>query len=134
MPIPSHITYCLLVTAFLLASCRSYSDLGNGFKLYEYDREDVYVGYCFSDCDRSSISVIPPTVTALDHNADWIVAKTRSATDEVGYWIVEKHIETVFCYNCGFSDSLRANVRGPLGVAEFDSLLEAEDVALSLGE
>ena len=134
MRTPSHITYGLLVTALLLVSCRSYSDLGAGFKLYAYDREDVYVGYCFRDCDISSIMVIPPTVAALDHNAEWIVARTQNATGEVGYWIVNKHIEAAFCYDCGFSDSVRANVRGPLGVAEFESLLEAEDIALSLGE
>ena len=122
-----------MVTAILtLTSCTSYTDLGSNFKLYEYDRDDVYIGYCFNRCDVSSIMVVPPTVIKVDHDADWIVARTRGAPGEPVYWVVDKSMSLSFRRDRTLSDSLRSSVRGPLVAAEFASVLEEEGIALSL--
>ncbi len=124
-----------LIALLLLPACTSYTDLGSNFKLYEYDRDDVFVGYCFNDCEVSSIPVIPRKVVKINHNSDWIVAEIEGDSSQSGYWVVDKNVEAEFCYDCGFFyDSLQANVHGPLNVEGFEAMLETEKIALRLTE
>ncbi len=122
---------CGLLAALAFASCTSRSDLGDGFHLYKSDRDDVRVGYCFNDCDKSSITVVPNRVVEVAHDAEWILARTEGGAP--GYWVVDKGVGE-FCYDCGFSDTLLAHVRGPLGATEFEAALQEKGIELSFGE
>ena len=125
--------YKLLALLFLVPSCTSYTDLGSNFKLYQYGDRDVYVGYCFHNCEKSSIIMIPPTVVDVHHDANWIIAKV--VRGDSSYWIIEKYVEIDFCYDCGFGDSLRErNLFGPLNYGEFMNMLEEKAISLRLRE
>ncbi len=79
----------LITSVIVLAGCNSYSDLGGNFKLYEYSNRDVYIGYCFNRCNESSLPVVPPTVVAIDHDDNWIIARSENRNTEPSYSVPE---------------------------------------------
>lgn len=123
----------LSLLALVPLSCVDQKDLGDNFELVESERGDANILYCFQDCGTSGIPAVPAEVIQVEHDSRWIVAKTiGGGSDSTAYWIVDKDIKADFDYDVGFTDSVKANVYGPLDSLRYAAMLRVKSIELDL--
>jgi len=65
--------------------------LENNLYLSEYDSVDRRILYQIEKQVVSGVEIVQMTVSEIDHNSDWIIAKTTdSKSSGLVYWIIKK--------------------------------------------
>jgi hypothetical protein len=110
-------------------------ELGNNFRLSEYDNVDRRILYSEEKCSGSGIEIVPMTVTAYANDPKWIVAKSRTSRfgTEYQYWIIDKGFKVdVAAKPDSTTTLLKSHLLGPLDSASFAQMIKARRIGLTL--
>jgi hypothetical protein len=130
----------ILIISLLLHSCCPFikeDDLGNNFRLSEYDNVDRRILYSKQSCSGSGIEIVPMTVTAYANDDKWIIAKSRKerSAARYQYWIINKDFEVDMTKDIdGAIRIIESHVAGPLDQVSFIQRLRVSKITLTLKE
>ena len=110
-------------------------DLGNNFKLSEFNNVERNIRYSEEKCSNSGIEIVPMTVTQYAYDKNWIIAKSSPPRSGglYQYWIINKSQKVkLIRENDSTFEALRSKVYGPFDSASFAGQLESKNIILSL--
>jgi len=110
-------------------------NLGNNFRLSEYDNVDRRIPSSEERCSGSGIEIVPMTVTAYANDWKWIVAKSRTSRFEAvyQYWIINKDFKVdVATKGDSINNLIKTYVSGPLDATSFVQVVKSNSIDLTL--
>lgn len=124
--------------SLFIQSCCAFikeNDLGNNFRLSEFDNVARRILYAEEKCSNSGIEIVPMTVTAYASNSKWIIAKVRKPRSgmKYEYWIIQK-VSTIEgdTEKDRAENAIKNQVTGPLDSSSFLQRAKANDIDLIL--
>lgn len=121
------ITMFVLITNSCGVSVKE-TNLGNNLYLSEYDCVDRRILYQTKKQSVSGIEIIPMTVSEINYDKKWIIAKSiNSKSDDAKYWIIQNRYDKT-----STPEQVKENTFGPLNKDEFDKYIKKHKITLTL--
>jgi len=102
--------------------------LGNNLYLSEYDCVDRRILHQTRKQALSGVEIVPMTVSEIDFNNNWIIAKTKdSKSSGLLYWIIKNSYDEK-----PTPEEIKENTYGPMNKVDFDEYVNSNGIQLRL--
>ena len=130
--------FCFLISLLSSCGCDSWgvTELGNNFVLfYGEGKEKTSLLYCTtpkSRCCSSGLPIIDSGVSQYNYDKHWIIAKSKSLTnDSVYYWVIDKNFDVKFVYDSGMREKILKYEYGPLDSIQFVNKIKENAIGVT---